>query len=209
MYNVFAFSTPNSVKVPVALEELGVPYKLQAVNVRQGEQKNESFLELNPNGKVPVLTDTDRAIVLSESAAILVYLAEKHGKLLSQNPVTRARTFEQLFVHASGLSPAFGQAGYFKKFAPEHLPLAVERFVTEAKRQLGLLDSVLERGEFVAGNDFSIADIAHFGWIWRRGFPDLALDDVPNVQRWYESVQGRPAVVRAIEKVEGLVPSSA
>ncbi|MNT46362.1 Disulfide-bond oxidoreductase YfcG [compost metagenome] len=179
------------------------------MNVRQGEQKSESFLELNPNAKVPVLTDTDRAIVLSESAAILVYLAEKHGKLLSQNPVTRARTFEQLFVHASGLSPAFGQAGYFQKFSPEHLPLAIERFVTEAKRQLSLLDGVLERGEFVAGNDFSIADIAHFGWIWRRGFPDLTLDDVPNVQRWYEAVQHRPAVVMAIEKVESLVPLAA
>ncbi|MGY2491322.1 glutathione S-transferase family protein [Cupriavidus sp. CP313] len=209
MYNVFAFSTPNSVKVPIALEELGVPYKLHAVNVRQGEQKSESFLELNPNAKVPVLNDTDRAIVLSESAAILVYLAEKHGKLLSQSPVTRARTFEQLFVHASGLSPAFGQAGYFQKFAPEHLPLAVERFVTESKRQLSLLDGVLERGEFVAGNEFSIADIAHFGWIWRRGFPDLTLDDVPNVQRWYEAVQRRPAVVMAIEKVESLVPLAA
>lgn len=209
MYEVYAFSTPNSVKVPIALEELGVPYELYAVNVRQGEQKRDSFLALNANGKVPVITDLERTFVLSESAAILVYLAEKHGELLSHDPITRARAFEQLFVHASGLSPAFGQAGYFQKFAPERIPHAVERFVTEANRQLRLLDGVLEEREFAAGDAFSIADIAHFGWIWRRGFPDLTLDDFPNVQRWYDAVQRRQAVVRAIKKVEGLVPLAA
>ncbi|KWR86824.1 glutathione S-transferase family protein [Cupriavidus sp. IDO] len=209
MYEVYAFSTPNSVKVPIALEELGVPYELHAVNVRQGEQKRDSFLALNANGKVPVITDLERAFVLSESAAILVYLAEKHGELLSHDSITRARTFEQLFVHASGLSPAFGQAGYFQKFAPERIPHAVERFVTEANRQLRLLDGVLDEREFAAGDAFSIADIAHFGWIWRRGFPDLTLDDFPNVRRWYDAVQRRQAVVRAISKVEGLVPLAA
>ncbi|GAB7541420.1 glutathione S-transferase family protein [Cupriavidus sp. 8B] len=209
MYEVYAFSTPNSVKVPIALEELGVPYELHAVNVRHGEQKRDSFLALNPNGKVPVIADLERAFVLSESAAILVYLAEKHGELLSRDPAARARTFEQLFVHASGLSPAFGQAGYFQKFAPEQIPHAVERFVTEAKRQLGLLDGILEEREYAAGDEFSIADIAHFGWIWRRGFPDLTLDDFDNVRRWYDAVQSRPAVGRAIKKVEGLVPVTA
>jgi GST-like protein len=208
MYQVYAFSTPNSVKVPITLEELGVPYDLKAVNVRMGEQKGESFLALNPNGKVPVLTDGDRALVLSESAAILVYLAEKHGQLLSRDPLTRARTFEQLFAHASGLSPAFGQAGYFLKFAPEPISHAIERFGTEARRQLGLLDGLLEHREFVAGDEYSIADIAHFGWIWRRGFPDLKLDATPNVARWYETVHQRPAVKQAISKVEALVPVS-
>ncbi|EHP41375.1 putative glutathionine S-transferase [Cupriavidus basilensis OR16] len=115
MYRVYAFATPNSVKVPIALEELGIDYTLHAVNVRKGEQKSDGFLALNANGKVPVLTTEDRDFALTESAAILVYLAEKHGKLLSRDPVRRARTFEQLFVHASGLSPAFGQAGYFLK----------------------------------------------------------------------------------------------
>ena len=209
MYHVYAFSTPNSVKVPIALEELGVEYELHAVNVRKGEQKSDGFLSLNPNGKVPVLTDAARTFVLSESAAILVYLAERHGQLLPQDPAARARVFEQLFVHASGLSPAFGQAGYFLKFAPDPIPHAIERFSTEARRQLKLLDNVLASRRFAAGDDFSVADIAHFGWIWRRAFPGLDLDQTPNVSRWYESVLARPAVGRAIERVEALVPKTA
>ena len=158
---------------------------------------------------MPVLRDDERSFTLSESAAILVYLAERHGALLAQEPLTRARTFEQLFVHASGLSPAFGQAGYFLRSAPagssEH---ALDRFAQEARRQLGLLDAVLAARTFVAGDDFSIADIAHFGWIWRRTFPGLTLGDVPNVpnvQRWYDAVSNRPAVGRAIARIESLV----
>lgn len=209
MYQVYAFSTPNSVKVPIALEELGQPYELHAVNVRKGEQKHADFVALNQNAKVPVLRDRERGFSLSESAAILVYLAERHGELLAQEPLTRARTFEQLFAHASGLSPAFGQAGYFLRFAPagssEH---AQDRFAQEARRQLGLLDAVLSARTFVAGEDFSIADIAHFGWIWRRTFPDLTLEDVPNVQRWYDAVSNRPAVGRAIARVESLARDS-
>ncbi|MDR5762912.1 glutathione S-transferase N-terminal domain-containing protein [Caballeronia sp. LZ035] len=204
MYHVHAFATPNSVKVPIALEELGIEYTLHAVNVRKGEQKSDAFLALNANGKVPVLTTDDRDFVLTESAAILVYLSEKHGKLLSQNPVRRARTFEQLFVHASGLSPAFGQAGYFLKFAPQPLPHAIERFSGEANRQLKLLDGILAGQSFVAGDEYSIADIAHFGWIWRRAFPALTLDEVPHVQRWDDAMIARPAVTKAIGKLERL-----
>jgi GST-like protein len=202
MYHVHAFATPNSVKVPIALEELGIDYTLHAVNVRKGEQKNDAFLALNANGKVPVLTTDDRDFTLTESAAILVYLAEKHGKLLSQDPVRRARTFEQLFVHASGLSPAFGQAGYFLKFAPEVMPHAIERFSGEANRQLKLLDAILSGQPFVAGDEYSIADIAHFGWIWRRTFPNLTLDETPHVQRWYDAMLARQAVTKAIGKLE-------
>ncbi|TDV23322.1 GST-like protein [Paraburkholderia caballeronis] len=210
MYHVFAFATPNSVKVPIALEELGLDYELHAVNVRKGEQKRDDFVALNPNGKVPVLTDTHRTFVLTESAAILVHLAELHGKLLSTEPLARARTFEQLFVHASGLSPAFGQAGYFRKTAPaDSSAHAIERFGNEARRQLGLLDRVLAQREFVAGDDYSIADIAHFGWIWRRAFPELELTDTPNVARWYGQIAGRPAVTTAIAKLEALAAAAA
>lgn len=204
MYHVHAFSTPNSVKVPIALEEMEIAYTLHPVNIRRGEQKSAAFLALNPNGKVPVLTDEKQTFVLSESAAILVHLAERHGQLLPQEATARARTFEQLFAHASGLSPAFGQAGYFQKFAPEPMPLAIARFVDEAKRQLALLDRTLAQHTFVAGDTFTIADIAHFGWIWRRSFPALELTDTPHVARWYEAVLSRPAVARAIQRVEAL-----
>lgn len=113
MYELYAFATPNSIKPAILLEELAQPWNLRAVNIRQGEQRGADFLQLNPNGKVPVLVDSDNGVVLSESAAILVYLAEKHGSLLPANGLTRAKVFEQLFFHASGLSPAFGQAGFF------------------------------------------------------------------------------------------------
>ena len=209
MLDVYAFATPNSVKVPIALEELGLPYTLHGVNVRKGEQKTPEFLRLNPNGKVPVLVDTPEngdPFILTESAAILVYLAEKAGRLLPASGEERARVFEQLFFHASGLSPAFGQSGFFQRFAAEPQPLALERFASEATRTLGLLDGVLAERPFVAGEDFTIADIAHFGWLWRRGFPNITFDDTPNIARWYETVEARPAVQRGIARVEALVP---
>jgi len=206
MIEVHAFATPNSVKVLIALEELGLPYALKPVNVRKGEQKNEAFLALNPNRKVPVLVDD--GFVLTESAAILVYLAEKTGKLLPQEAIGRARIFEQLFFHASGLSPAFGNAGFFKRSSPEPQPIAEARFVTEAERILGLLDDKLALQPFVAGLEFTIADIAHFGWMWRIQFPGLTLDGQPNLSRWYEAVAARPAVQQAIARAEAIVPAA-
>ncbi len=206
MIEVHAFATPNSVKVLIALEELGLPYALKPVNVRKGEQKNEAFLALNPNGKVPVLVDD--GFVLTESAAILVYLAEKTGKLSPQEAIGRARVFEQLFFHASGLSPAFGNAGFFKRSSPEPQPIAEARFVTEAERILGLLDARLASQPFMAGEEFTIADIAHFGWMWRIQFPGLTLDSRPNLSRWYEAVAARPAVQQAIARAEAIVPAA-
>ena len=202
---VQAFATPNSVKVLIALEELGLPYVLKPVNVRNGEQKAEAFLALNSNGKVPVLVDD--GFVLTESAAILVYLAEKTGKLLPQDNASRARVFEQLFFHASGLSPAFGNAGFFKRSSPEPQPIAEARFTTEAKRILGLLNARLASQPFMAGEKFTIADIAHFGWMWRIQFPGLTLDGQPNLSRWYDAVATRPAVQQAIARAEATVPA--
>ncbi|MBS1019212.1 glutathione S-transferase N-terminal domain-containing protein [Gluconobacter cerinus] len=206
MLDVYAFATPNSVKVTIALEELDLPYTLHGVNVRKGEQKTPEFLALNPNGKVPVLVETEQAFSLTESAAILVFLAEKTGRLLPTQGEARARVFEQLFFHASGLSPAFGQSGFFQRFAATPEPIALERFSTEANRTLHVLDTVLEKNWFVAGNEFTIADIAHFGWLWRRGFPNITLDDTPHVARWYADIESRPAVQRGIARIEALVP---
>ncbi|GLH76615.1 thiol:disulfide oxidoreductase [Bradyrhizobium sp. SSBR45G] len=206
MLDVYAFATPNSVKVPVALEELGLDYALHGVNVRKGEQKAPDFLALNPNAKVPVLVDGD--LVLTESAAILVYLAEKTGRLLPGSGEGRARVFEQLFFHASGLSPAFGQSGFFRRFAAEPQPIAIERFSSEASRTVSILDGVLARHRFVAGEALTIADIAHFGWLWRREFAGVSLEDTPNVRRWYADIEGRPAVQRAIARVSALVPAA-
>ncbi|MET3723561.1 glutathione S-transferase family protein [Sphingomonas trueperi] len=204
MLDVYAFATPNSIKVPIALEELGLDYDLHAVNIRKGEQKLPDFIALNPNAKVPVLVDND--LVLTESAAILVFLAEKTGKLLPATGEARARVFEQLFFHASGLSPAFGQSGFFQRLAAEPQPLAIKRFSGEAKRTVAVLDAVLATRRFVAGDAVTIADIAHFGWLWRREFAGIGLDAAPNLARWYAEVEQRPAVQRAVTRVEALVP---
>jgi len=208
MYTVYAFATPNSVKVPIALEEMGLDYALESINVRAGEQKAGDFVALNPNAKVPVLVDRTgtEPLVVTESAAILVHLAEASGKLLPASGRGRTRVFEQLFFHASGVSPAFGNAGFFQRFAPEPLPLAIDRFLGEAKRVSALLDAILADKAFVAGDDISIADVAHFGWYWRRAFVGVDFDGLPHLERWYEAMAARPAVQRAIARTEALVP---
>jgi glutathione S-transferase len=202
MIQVYAFSTPNSVKVPIALEEMGIDYTLNGINIRQGGQKAPDFVALNPNAKVPVIVDGD--LVLSESAAILVYLAEKTGKLLPASGEARARVFEQLFFHASGLGPAFGNAGFFRKFAPEPIPLAIDRFGGEAQRIITLLDALLSRQRFVAGDELSIADIAHYGWLWRRAFAEVSIDGASNVQRYIADLEARPAFQRGIARTMAL-----
>ncbi|ORE98142.1 glutathione S-transferase N-terminal domain-containing protein [Aurantimonas sp. 22II-16-19i] len=206
MLDVYAFATPNSIKVPIALEELDLDYALHGINVRKGEQKAPEFVALNPNAKVPVLVDGD--LVLSESAAILVHLAEKTGRLLPASGEDRARVFEQLFFHASGLGPAFGQAGFFQRLAAEPQPIAIERFSSEARRTVSVFDGVLAARRFAAGDAFTIADIAHFGWLWRREFAGVGLDDAPNVARWYAEIEARPAVRRALARVDALVPAA-
>jgi glutathione S-transferase len=211
MIDVYAFATPNSIKVPIALEEAGLAYTLHSINVRAGEQKLPEFLALNPNAKVPVIVDPDgpdgNEIVLTESGAILVYIAEKSGTLLPPAGTGRARVFEQLFFHASALSPAFGQAGYFQKFAPEPLPHAIERFLGEANRLADLLDANLALQPFVAGKALTIADIVHYGWFWRRAFVGIDFASRPNLARWFDTLAVRPAFQRAEQRLNALVPA--
>lgn len=212
MIEVYAYATPNSIKVPIALEELALDYTLHAVNVKQGEQKREAFLTLNPNAKVPVLVHTNATtgerLVLSESAAILVYLAEHQALLLPAAGSERACVFEQLFFHASAISPSFGNAGFFTTLASEAQPLAQQRFTGESERLTALLDGLLAERRFVAGDNYSIADIAHFGWFWRRAFAGIELDAYSNLSRWYANIERRPAVQRAIARVNALVASA-
>ncbi|NLS06005.1 glutathione S-transferase family protein [Rhizobium sp. P32RR-XVIII] len=212
MIELYAFSTPNSVRVPIALEEMGLSYELRPVNVRKGEQKLPEHLAMNPNGKVPVLVDNDgpggEPITLTESGAILVYLAEKSGKLLPKDGVARARVFEQMFFHLTGIGPAFGQLGFFKRQASEQIPFAIARFQAESERVLAVLEGVVGRRKYVAGDEFTIADIVHFGWLWRREFAGIDFEKTPNIARWYNEVDARPAVKRGVERVTALVPAA-
>ena len=204
MIELYAFATPNSIKIPIMLEEIGFEFHLTKINIRAGEQQSADFLKLNPNGKVPVMIDPDgpngAPVTITESAAILIYLAEKSGKLIPTDPVARIRMFEWMFFHASGLGPAFGNAGYFQKLAAEPVPLAIERFSTEAKRTLQVLDHRLGQVEYLAG-DYSIADILNFGWIWQRDFAGVDFAEAPNVARWYASLEQRSAVQAGIAKL--------
>jgi len=213
MINVYAFATPNSVRVPIALEELGLPYVLTAINVRKGEQKQPGYLAINPNGKVPVLVDSDgpggKSLTLGESGAILIYLAEKTGKLLPMYGEARFRVLEQMFFHLTGIGPAMGQAGYFQKQAPEPQPSAQARFENEIVRVMQVLDGILAERTYVASDEFTIADIVHFGWMWRRSFADVDLQLYPNVQRWHDLIDGRPAVQKALDRVNALIPALA
>lgn len=204
---VHAFVTPNSIKVPIALEEMGLDYRLVPVNLREGEQKTDAFKAMNPNAKVPVLIDRsvpgDGAVTLGESAAILVYLAEKTGHLLPKEGPERGKVFEQLFFHASGLSPAFLQL-FLVAIQTSPQPEAKARALAEVDRTLGVLNQVLEHHPYVAGVEYSIADIAHFGWIWRHQAIGATLDEFPFVSRWFEEISTRPAVVTAIAKTTAL-----
>jgi GST-like protein len=147
MLQVYAFSPPNSVRVPIGLEEMGLDYALNAINVRKGEQKQPDYLAINPNGKVPVLVDPNgpdgQSLTLTESGAILIYLAEKTGKLMPNSGAARARVFEQMFFHLTGIGSALGQVGFFKRQASETIPFAIERFQKESERVLAVLEGTL------------------------------------------------------------------
>jgi glutathione S-transferase len=206
MIDLYAFPTPNSIKVPVLLEELGADYRYHPVNVRAGEQKTPEHLARNPNAKVPVIVDGDgpggQPITVAESAAILIYLAEKHGRFIPADPVARVRCFEWLMFQAAGLGPMFGQSGYFLKLASEQVPAAIDRFHGEAKRNMRVLDGRLAEAEWLAGNEYSIADVATYGWIWRRAVAGVDFSEAPNVERWFTAVAARPAIERALERLD-------
>lgn len=206
MLIVHAFSTPNSVKIPIALEELGLPYRLSPVDIRKGAQKDPGYLALNPNGKVPLLVDGD--LVLAESGAILVHLAETTGRLLPAAPAARARAFQWLFFQLSASGPAFGQSGYWRKLAPEPNEAAIARYRGEAERLADLMDAHLAADEWFAGDEYTIADIAHFGWIWRREFAGVALDGRPHLARWTAAMEARPAVQRGVAAAQSLAATN-
>jgi len=207
MIEVHVYSTPNSLKVSIALEEMGLEHRLLPVNLREGAQRSESFKLLNPNGKVPVLVDgsasAEADVVLSESAAILVYLAEKTDQFLPKETYTRGKVFEQLFFHASALSPAYLQAFLIGMQASPD-PETKNKVNAEVNRVLGVLDHVLTSHRYVAGEAYTIADMAHFGWIWRTQAIGASLQDFPAVSKWYDELLARTAVASAIDKTIAL-----
>lgn len=207
---LYSFPTPNGVKVSIALEELGLPYEPHAINIGQNETWTPEFLSLNPNGKIPAIIDPDgpggQPIGLWESGAILLYLAEKTGKLLPQDPVGRYETIQWVFFQMAALGPMFGQLGFFHKFAGKDYEdkRPRDRYVAESKRLLGVLETRLEGRDWIMGSDYTIADISMLGWVRNLvgfyGAGDLVdYDSLKNVPAWLERGLARPAVQRGLD----------
>ncbi len=203
MLEVWTWPTPNGHKVHIALEELEIPYKIVPVNIGKGEQFRPDFLALNPNHRIPAIVDPDgpggQRLELFESGAILIYLADKTGKLLPDDPIGRYSALQWLMFQMGGVGPMFGQYGHFHNYAPEQVPYAKARYANEVIRLHGVLEKRLAQAEWLAGKEYSIADIATYPWL---RFPErraIDLADYPNVQRWFTAIDSRPAVQRGVE----------
>ena len=205
MIDLYTSSSPNGLKVQITLEETGLEYELHRVNLSEGDQKTPEYLKINPNGKIPAIVDRDGLggdeVTVFESGAILLYLAEKTGELLPVEANGRWQVISWLMFQMAGIGPSLAQAGYFLNRAPEPVPHAVERSVSEAERLYGVVDRRLAEAEFLAGA-YSIADIASFPWMRNHQRFGLDIGDYPNVGRWLESIGNRPAVQRGLEVLE-------
>lgn len=195
MIDLYTWSTPNGRKVSIMLEETSLEYKVYPIDITKDDQFAPEFLEISPNNKIPAIVDHESGLSLMESGAILLYLAEKTGKLLSSEPETRWRTIEWLMWQMGGAGPILGQVHHFVKFNPDKSEYATERYLTEGRRLYGVLDKQLDETCYVAG-DYSIADIAIWPWISRFEWQTIDLDNYPNVKRWYIDIADRPAVER-------------
>jgi GSH-dependent disulfide-bond oxidoreductase len=200
MIQFYTWDTPNGKKVSIMLEEIGVPYEVHPVNLKQNDQMKPEYLAINPNNKIPAIIDTDgpggKPFTLFESGAILMYLAEKSGKLLPQEMRKRYEVIQWLMFQMGGVGPMFGQANYFFRLQ-EKVPYAIERFRKEALRLYNVLDKELGRREYLAG-EYSIADIATYPWVWRHEVHQVKLEEFPNVKRWFDAIAARPAVKRGM-----------
>ena len=202
MLELYTDGTPNGHKVSIFLEEAGVSYRPIHIDSTKGDQFKPEFLKISPNNKIPVIVDPEgpggEPIALFESGAILIYLGEKLGKFLSTDARTRYVTLQWLMFQMGGVGPMLGQAHHFRKYAPEKIPYAIERYTKEAARLYCVLDRRLGESEYLAG-DYSIADIATFPWTRWHDMHGQKLEDFPNVERWYNAIDERPGVKRGMK----------
>lgn len=207
MIDFYTWKTPNGQKIAIMLEETGLSYKARFVDISKQEQFKPEFLKINPNNKIPAIVDHDgpghHTLRLFESGAILIYLAEKSGKLLSSDPQNRILTIQWLMFQMSGIGPMLGQLHHFLHYAAERIPYAVERYTNEAKRLYQVMDDHLENQPFFA-DTFSIADIAIFPWINLHERQRIDLEDYPNVKAWHRRVAERPAVIKGLALTENI-----
>ena len=198
MIDLYTAGTPNGYKVSIALEELELDYELHSLDLAADEQKTPAFLQINPNGRIPAIVDRDEDdFVVFESGAVLIYLADKTGQLLPQDPKKRSEVIQWLMFQMGGIGPMQGQANVFFRYFDEKIPVVIERYQKECRRLFEVLDRRLEDREFIC-NEFSIADIAT--WPWTRGYKwsGVDIDGLENLQRWSQTMYDRPACIRGI-----------
>lgn len=199
MIDLYTAPTPNGWKASVTLEELGLPYEVHPVNIMAGEQKTPEFLAINPNGRIPAIVDRDEGdFAVFESGALMIYLAEKTGRLLPTDVRGRSTVIQWLMFQMGGVGPMMGQANVFYRYMPEKIQVAIDRYQQETKRLLTVLDTRLKNHEYLAG-DYSIADIANFCWVRTHPWSGVAIDDLPALQRWLAVIEARPAVERGVK----------
>ncbi|WP_439639140.1 glutathione S-transferase family protein [Nevskia sp.] len=198
MIDLYTSATPNGWKASITLEELAVPYTVHPIALMKGEQKQPDFLKINPNGRIPAIVDRDEGdFAVFESGALMIYLAEKYGRLLPTDRKGRSQVIQWLMFQMGGVGPMQGQANVFFRYAPEKIPYAIDRYQTETKRLYKVLDARLADHEYLAG-DYSIADIANWSWVSIHFWAGVDIGDLPHLQRWIEAIRARPAVQRGI-----------
>ncbi len=210
--DLYTWATPNGHKVHIMLEELGLDYTVHPIDIGSGAQFEPEFLKISPNNKMPAIVDPEgpdgKPLSIFESGAILMYLAEKHGRFLPKDGAARYTTIQWLMWQMGGLGPMLGQAHHFLQYAPEKIDYAMKRYSNEARRLYGVLDKRLGESRYLAGEDYSIADIA--AWPWTR-YPDrqaVERDEFPNFVRWFDEIEQRPAVQRGIQVLADSRPAS-
>lgn len=194
MIELYTWATPNGRKISIALEELGLPYRVHAIDIFKGDQYTAEFTRLNPNQKIPVIVDRETGMTLAESGAILLYLADKTGRLIPSEKESYWEVIQWLMWQKAGFGPMLGQANHFIKFNPGKSEYSEQRYGKEAERLYGVLDRQLGGGGFIVGDEYSIADIATWPWTARHEFHGIDLNDFPNVLDWYLRIAARPAV---------------
>jgi GST-like protein len=199
MIDLYTAATPNGHKVSIVLEELGLPYRVHALSFDKKEQKSADFLKINPNGRIPAIVDRANGdFAVFESGAILIYLAEKTGKLMPSDPKGRSLVLQWLMFQMGGIGPMQGQANVFFRYFPEKLQGAIDRYQHETRRLYEVLDTRLQRVEFLAG-EYSIADIATFPWVRGYEWSGVSVEGLTALQRWMATLEARPAVQRGLQ----------
>jgi GST-like protein len=208
MIEVYSWATPNGHKIHIMLEECGLAYRAIPVDIGAGDQFAPEFIAISPNNKIPAIVDPDgpdgKPISMFESGAILLYLAAKTGRFLPADLRGRYETLEWLMFQMGGVGPMLGQAHHFRLYAPEKIGYAIDRYSNEAKRLYGVIDTRLGSHAYIAGDEYTIADIAIFPWLRSWKNQGIVLDEYPALKRWFEGIAARPAVQRGVEVLAGL-----